>query len=262
MSSTRTPARPLVSPRKHERRHRVRPGRQRPRRRLLRRLPRLPRPSGWVTLGALAGVLVVVAALVWLLLFSPVLAVGAVEVTGSQGDNAAAVRQIAAIPAGLPLARVDTDAVGERLRLLPHVESVSVQRSWPSTVRIDVVEREPVAVVDVDGAQWLIDRRGVLFAQVTEVPAGVPLLEVEGADERTTRAALEVIAAVPADVSSRLARVSAQSPDSVVLHLAGGRTVIWGSAEDSERKALVLTGVFDQPGGTIDLSSPSTVVLR
>ncbi|MEJ7702360.1 MAG: FtsQ-type POTRA domain-containing protein [Geodermatophilaceae bacterium] len=187
-----------------------------------------------------------------------------VAVTGTEDGNAAAVREIASIPEGLPLARLDTDAVTERLLLLPQIESVSVQRSWPSTVRIKVVERVPVALVDVDGVQWLIDRNAVLFAQVTEPPAGVPLLEVQNAasDDRATLAALEVIGALPADIRDRLARVSAETPDSVVLHLVGGRTVIWGSAEDSDRKALVLAGVFGQPGGTIDVSSPSAVVIR
>jgi len=217
-----------------------------------------------VLLLGLAAAVLLTGLVTWLLLFSSVLAVRAVEVTGSRGDNAAAVRSIAAVPAGLPLARLDTDAVSDRLRALPQVESVTVERSWPSTVRIEVVERAPVAVVDVDGVQWLIDRLGMLFAQVTEPPVGVPLLEVEraAADDRVTMAALEVVGALPAEVRSRMVAVSAESPDSVVLQLAGGRTIIWGSAEDSDRKASVLSGVFDRPGSTIDVSSPSAVVIR
>lgn len=254
MTAVRTPVRTPIPPRKHQRRRRVRPGRR-------QWLPRLPRRA---VLGILGGLVVVAGALSWLVLFSSVLAVRMVAVTGTEDGNAAAVREIASIPEGLPLARLDTDAVTERLLLLPQIESVSVQRSWPSTVRIKVVERVPVALVDVDGVQWLIDRNAVLFAQVTEPPAGAPLLEVQNAasDDRATLAALEVIGALPADIRDRLARVSAETPDSVVLHLVGGRTVIWGSAEDSDRKALVLAGVFSQPGGTIDVSSPSAVVIR
>jgi len=214
--------------------------------------------------GVLAAVAVLAGGLTWLLLFSPVLGVRTVEVSGSQGDTAAAVRQIAAIEQGLPLLRLDADAITERLRALPQVESVTVERSWPSTVRITVVEREAVALVASDGAQWLIDANGVRFAQVTERPAGIPLLEVEraAADDRATLAAVEVIGALPTDVRSRLARVTAETPESVVLHLSGGRIVIWGSAEDSDRKALVLAAVFGQPGKTIDVSSPSAVVIR
>ncbi len=263
MTAVRTPARPQVRlqvpPHRHERRRRrrVRPAGR-------RRLPRLPRLPRVAVLGVLAGVMVLAGLLTWLLYFSPVLAVRSVEVAGSQDVSAAAVREVAGIPAGLPLLRLDTDAVTERLRALPQIESVTVARSWPSTVLIEVIERAPVAVVDSEGAQWLIDRHGVLFAQVTEPPAGVPPLEVEraAADDRATMAALEVIGALPADVLARVARVSATTPDSVVLHLVSGRTVIWGSAEDSERKALVLEGVFGQPGRTIDVSSPTAVVIR
>lgn len=256
--STRAPVRPVVPPSKHERRRRVRPGRP------ARPARAAPQMSRKLMLCILAGVVVLAGAAAWLVLFSSVLGVRTVDVTGTRGDTSAAVRDIAAIPEGQPLARLDTDAITDRLMALPQVESVSVQRSWPSTVRIAVVERTPVALVDLDGAQWLIDSHGVLFAQVTTPPPGIPLLEVEraSAQDRATLAAVQVIGVLPADVRERLARVSAATPDSVVLHMVGGRTVIWGSAENSERKAIVLAGVFSQPGGTLDVSSPEAVVIR
>lgn len=260
MSAVRTP----IPPRLHERRHRIRPGR--PRRRPTRlRAPRRPRRwSRRRVLTAVAAFVVLAGLLTWLVLFSSLLAVRSVEVSGLRSGTAGAVRQIAAIPEGVPLARVDVQAVTERLRAMPAIESVSVERSWPSTIRIAVVERAAVALVDRSGAQWLIDRFGVLFAQVTEPPAGVPELDVDNPapEDPATRAAVEVIPAVPADIRGRLARVSADSPESVVLHLAGGRTVIWGGAEDSAAKAQVLEAVFDQPGSIFDVSSPSAVVVR
>ena len=273
MSTVRAPERvtrprQTVPARQHDRRRRVKPGGRGSGRRLLPSWPagwRAPRYFSRRTVLVAAAVAVVLAVLLgWLVLFSSLLGVRTVEVTGSSGATAAAVREVAAIPDGMPLARVDTDGVAERLAMLPQVESVSVDRSWPSTVRIEVVERRALALVDVDGMGWLVDRTGTLFAQVTEPPAGVPTLQVAdaGPGDRATMAALEVMQVLPADIRERVSVVSAESTDSVVLQLVGGRTVVWGSATDSERKALVLAGVFDRPGTTIDVSSPSAVVIR
>lgn len=272
MSNVRTPervarSRPTVPARQHDRRRRVKPGGG-PRRRLVPSWPAGWRAPRWlstrVVLAAVAITVVLVVLFGWLVLYSSVLGVRTVEVTGSSGATATAVREVAAIPDGVPLARVDTDGVAERLAILPEVESVSVDRSWPSTIRIVVVERRALALVDRDGVQWLVDRTGTLFAQVTEPPIGMPTLQVAdaGPGDRATMAALEVVQVLPADILERVTVVSAESADSVVLRLVGGRRIVWGSAADSERKALVLAGVFDRPGATIDVSSPSAVVIR
>lgn len=250
--------RPAVPPSQHDRRRRVRPVRA-PRRRW-----RLGGPSRRSLLVGAAGAVALVVLLGWLVWFSPVLAVRTVTVAGAGGNAGVVVRDLAGVPEGLPLARVDTAGIEQLLAALPQLESASVHRVWPSTVRIEVVQRVGLAVVDVDGVQWLIDHTGVLFAQVTQPPAGTPALQVQaaGPEDRATQAALDVIGALPADIVGQVATVAAQSPDSVVLTLTGGRTVIWGSAADSERKALVLAGVFARPGHTIDVSSPDAVVLR
>src|SRR6187402_1235417 len=52
----------------------------------------------------------------WLVWWSPVLAVDDVEVAGVTGAEARAVAELASVPEGTPLARVDTDAVATRVR--------------------------------------------------------------------------------------------------------------------------------------------------
>lgn len=257
---TRRP-RPVVPPSQHARRRRVRPGRP------VRPARQFRLPAWWSRRTAVvstAALVALVVGLSWLVWFSPVLSVRTIEVAGADAATADVIRDLAAIPDGLPLSRVDTNGIEQALGALPQLESVAVERDWPSTVRIEVVPRVGLAVVEVEGATWVLDGSGVRFAQVTGRPAGLPLLQVEaaGPGDRATMAALEVLSSLPTDIRDRVTTVSAESPDSVVLILAGGRTVIWGSAADSERKALVLAGVFNRPARTIDVSSPSAVVLR
>jgi cell division protein FtsQ len=42
----------------------------------------------------------------------------------------------------------------------------------------------------------------------------------------------------------------------VTLGLTDGRTIRWGSADDSARKAQVLAALMSQPGKVYDVSSP------
>ncbi|HET8989095.1 MAG TPA: FtsQ-type POTRA domain-containing protein, partial [Humibacillus sp.] len=86
----------------------------------------------------------------WLGWFSTVLTATAVQVHGVTGPAAAQVRQVAAVPLGGPLMRVDTTAVQERLVAGKAWREVSVSRSLPHTIVIDVTPR--VAVLAVRGA--------------------------------------------------------------------------------------------------------------
>lgn len=208
--------------------------------------------------------LLVAATLGWAVLFTSVLGVRSVRVTGAHGVSAGAIEQVAAVVAGTPLARVDTAAVAARVGQIPQLETVSVGRALPGTVTVTVVERRPVAVVDADGGRWLVDRHGVLFDQVTEVPAGLPPLQLKspGPGDAATVAAVTVLGSLPDTLAGQVSLVAAKTADSVVLTLADGRTVVWGGAADSATKARVLAGLIGRPGTTFDISSPAAVVIR
>ena len=64
-----------------------------------------------------------------------------VEVTGVTGAGGAGGAKLVRVPVGTPLARVDTEAVGARVRERVTVAEVSVRRSWPGTLTVEVVPR-------------------------------------------------------------------------------------------------------------------------
>jgi cell division protein FtsQ len=92
-----------------------------------------------------AGVLGVVALLVWMVYGTAVLGVRDVRVVGTQVLTPLQVEQAAAVRMREPLARVDLGAVRARVQRLAPVARVVVSRSWPGTIVVDVVERVPVA---------------------------------------------------------------------------------------------------------------------
>lgn len=213
---------------------------------------------------ALAALVAVLAAAVWVVGFTGVLGVRTVAVTGVRALSAEQVRSVAAVPDGRPLARLDTAAVAERVRSLAGVARVAVSRSWPSTVRITVTERRGVAVVRRDGAGWLIDGSGVVFQRLPAGPRTLPLLDLPAVSpqDAATRAALSALTALTPEVAKQVTVARAPTPESVTLTLSRGRTVLWGGAEQPAAKAAVLTALLRRPGTRYDISTPSVVTVR
>ena len=70
------------------------------------------------------------------------------------------------------------------------------------------------------------------------------------------------VSALPEDLAPRVDFVSVASVDRIELALRDGRTVVWGSAEDSERKAEVLAVLLQQDARVYDVSVPATPTTR
>jgi cell division protein FtsQ len=209
----------------------------------------------------------VVAGAAWVVGYSDLLTADRVEVTGAQPPLAEQVRSVADVPLGTALARLDTDAVTARVEGISDIASVSVTRSWPSTVVVAVEPRQPVAVMAAADGPMLVDGEGVMFAGSTADPAdALDLPELvapttdDGVDAR--RAGVSVAVALPPAVVRQLERIEAPSPVEVRLVLDDGRVVTWGSAEQPERKAEVLAALLDTPATQYDVSVPDRPTVR
>jgi len=220
--------------------------------------PRSTKPWAYTALG-----LAVVLAVAWVVFGTSVLGVRAVAVSGTRIASADQVQVAAAVEPGTPLARVDTDAVADRIRQLPPVGSVVVSRSWPNTLVIEITERVPLATVAVADGYGILDAEGVLFQVVRRRPGDLPLVRVDrpGPSDAATRAALTVVRALTPELRDRLDSVVADAPTRIRVQLRGGRVVIWGEAQQSETKALVATSLLGRPGRTIDVSAPDVVTV-
>ncbi len=81
--------------------------------------------------------------------------------TGADTVPEATIIQVAEAPIGTPLAKVDLNAIAERVRSIQSVADAQVTRAWPNQLEIVVTERVPVVVV-TDGKQFeLVDATGV-----------------------------------------------------------------------------------------------------
>lgn len=227
------------------------------------RRQRLVRWRGWLP-WAVGGLVVVLGGItVWLFYFSSVLAVSGVRVTGLDTVPSATITSAAAAPVGTPLAKVDLDAIADRVRAVPAVADAQVTRAWPDQLVIVVTERLAVVVV-TDGNKFeLVDATGVSFRSVPSRPEGLPEALVVGTRRDVTiRSVVKVSAALPVALRAEVASISAGSPDSITLNLGSGVKVVWGSADDSERKAEVLSVLMRRKAKVYDVSAPDLPVTK
>ena len=212
-----------------------------------------------------AGVVLFAGVVVWIVYGTALLGVRDVRVVGADLLTPAQVEQAAAVPLRRPLARVDLDEVRARVQGLAPVDRAVVSRSWPGTIKVEVVERTPIAAVPVNRGQWtLIDRSGVAFRSVDKVPAGLPLaqLATPGPADLNTRSALTVLAALTDDLREQLVGISVKAPAQIKLVLRNNRTVVWGDDSKNADKAQVATALLRRKGDTIDVSAPTVVTIR
>ncbi len=215
----------------------------------------------------LAGMLVLVLAAGggWVLGWSTLLSVRQVEVVGAKGKQREAVADLVDVADGTPLVRVDTEAVEARVRSLVTVAEVSARRVWPGTLEVRVVPRVAAIVVkNPQGRLEVVDATGVAFGIVDKAPSDVPVVTATGSRGTTPeamRTSLALLRALPPDLARTVSRVTVTSADLVTFTL-GKRTVVWGGADDAERKVAIIRALLTTKAKVIDVSAPDTPVTR
>lgn len=227
-----------------------------------RRAPRTP-VHGMRRLAWTVGAIVVVVGLIAVAYLSPLMSVRSVAVTGARTVSADEIRSAAAISQGTPLLQVDTMAAARRISVIPRIKQARVSRSYPSSLDISVTERVPVVSYGSGADRKMVDDSGFLFPPVAG-DAKVPVLATghPGPSDAATRAAVTVIAGLPAEIRDHVLTVTADSPVNVVLRLDGNRTVDWGDADRTAQKATTLHYLLGQDGSEYNVSSPDNPAVR
>ena len=236
-------------------------------RRTRRRFARRQWARRWLSLRYIVvgvAVLALVGTSIWLVFFSATLQVKQVAVVGNALLSDGRIREVADVPLGEQLALVDLDRADARVASLAEVKSVDVTRTWPDGVRIEVVERTAVAVVELAGRLRGLDPDGVVFRDYKAAPKGMPRVRPSGtAGTDALKEAATVVAALPKDLASRVDHVEVETVDQITLVLRDGRQVLWGSAEESELKAEVVDKLLAaQKASFYDVSVPGNPIYR
>lgn len=227
---------------------------------------------------ALGGAAVVVAAGVGVAL-SPLFDVDVVRVEGAVHQARPSVLAAGGVARGDHLVLLDGGGAAAAIEALPWVDEAEVDRSWPGTVEITVVERVPVAgLAQPDGRVALVDAdRRVLDVVAAEgappvVPVrGTPAVGRAGSEAPPGSAgAVALVAGLPDAVRPLVEVVDVDEDGSLSLALRlpdGGppAAVLLGEGADLGTKlsslATIVATVLLDDLETIDLRVPSTPAL-
>jgi cell division protein FtsQ len=208
-------------------------------------------------------VLALLAASLWSVYFSTALVTKQVDVVGTHNLTRSQISLAAQVPLGIPLARQDLDAIAARTTALPAVESASVTRVWPQTIRLAVVERRPVLAVRQSNGYLIVDKNGVAYQTQPVLPPRLLLADVNSEDALLLTEVAIVASALPNKLHQRVDQIRASNRDSIALLLKSGRIVTWGNSSDSALKAQVVTALLKRkPKSSIDVSSPHNPAVR
>lgn len=219
----------------------------------------------WVVLGGAVSFLL---ALLLAGIFSPLFAVRTITVIGAQQVSGDQVEAALTDQLGVPLPLVDASTVTAQLGGFPLIESFSIERQLPGTLIVRLVERTPIGTVS-KGSGWdVIDSAGVILARTEERNPDYPIFTMSETtvDGPGFSAAVQVLHSLPAEMRASVDTISAGTKDDVRLVLRSGQQVLWGSAEDSDLKAVGLQRLMAAQGSVTgvlyDVSSPLSLVVR
>jgi len=185
-------------------------------------------PAGAVALTAVA-----LGLGVWGVANSSVFDTERIEVRGVRHLSSAAVVEAAGVAPGTNLLRLSMDAVAAGVELLPWVADAAAARVLPSTLRIRVVERTPVAWYRGPDRRVLVARDGTVLDVAKSPPADVPAVgTIPSAVAPGTRIDVPSDAfAVAASMSRALlshVRAVVTAPGDVRLRLRDGGRALYG----------------------------------
>jgi cell division septal protein FtsQ len=140
----------------------------------------------WVGLIAAVSLLTILVVVVWV---TPVLAVTKIEVVGTKLVSEAEILKDLKSLKGRPLPQITTDEVAAKLSDYELIDSVSAVSVPPNTLRIVVIERSALAIVVINGVQYLYDPAGV---QIGRASSSDKLPTIAGAGNPSTSKAFAV----------------------------------------------------------------------
>jgi cell division protein FtsQ len=111
------------------------------------------------------------------LMTSPRFAVRTVVVDGNHRRTAREVAAGGGVAVGKNIFALDLTLAGAMITQDPWIEKAQVTRKLPSTIAVNVVEREAAALVPIGGELYLATRDGDLFKKIgAEDPSDLPLI--------------------------------------------------------------------------------------
>jgi len=207
---------------------------------------------------------------------SPFFRLAAVEVVGAESLSAADIAAWTGLEMGENLLELDMRAISEAIHSHPQVKEARVRRKLPAALRVELVERRPVAYLAAGDAFWAVDGEGVALFETAALTSSRPLITVDApltpaagkvVDHPGLGRALEFARSLSAKGLANLSEIHAAS-DAVTAYTRDGISISLGGDGSMSDKARVLEELLDEiqrrqlSVAHIDLRHPKSPVFR
>jgi cell division protein FtsQ len=227
--------------------------------------------------------LILLAMATWLVLNSPVFAVRRIQVAGNSTLTVRDVTRLAGILEGDNLFQVSAHDVERRLLRSPWIAAADIERRWPSTLALRIVERRAVAVVEDDGGAAMVAADGTVLGRFPDyvaedpglimsfaypsLPSTVGAVLVPGSAYPGPTGPLELAASFPGPLRREVRSIRIDGDD-VRLRLRRGGVVLYGSFGSPDAKNAALLSLLREARKRhieveyIDVRIPSSPALK
>ena len=247
----------------------------------MRRLKRHPESrSPFVKIGVLLAALTVIGLGVaaWLVFYTGVFSIERVVVEGNSQLEDGYVRAKSGIDAYKNLVTAPSGSISEKLEEEPWIESARIEKRFFHTVVINITEREPVALLDCNGAGFLIDGTGVAIAGA-HLDSNQSLPRISGGNISTPRPGAKVadgkvkecavvLGGMGPGLRAALSHANPFDGRGQVFVAREGFLVIYGSREDTSIKNDLLEALMldmrenGRAAEYIDIRVPDSPVIK
>ncbi len=163
-----------------------------------------------------------------------------IEVTGAVHTPRASVDAVTRAYLGSNLFKLDISNVQNDLGKLGWISRIEAEKKLPDTLRVRIVERTPVALLQSGDRLQYVDERGMAFAELSPSAgdSDLPLISdsARGASAGTCVALLRDLRARDPELYARVSEVRLIAPDAFAIFDRQLATSIYGSASDLASK--------------------------
>ncbi|ACA59939.1 cell division protein FtsQ/DivIB [Candidatus Desulforudis audaxviator] len=223
-----------------------------------------PRLNWWETI--IFSIIILVAG--FILVSSPLFEIDTITVEGNLHLQAEEIRSASGIVPGTNIFQAQTREAEDRLEALPAIRKAELVREFPSTVRIIVEERVPVALLNIHGEFWEVDVEGVPVRKKGKGWDGLPVITGVQFGNPNLQRTLEAVEKLPKEVVAGLSEVWFGNDLRLILYTFDGIEIRLGQLERLEQKGVLLLEVLalvrddGRKVEYIDLSEPDKPVVK
>lgn len=162
---------------------------------------------------------------------------------------------IAQIEKGMNIFAVNDNALEQSIPILPRIQSATLERKLPGTIKITVVEREPVALINVgkataeiDGEGRILDRQLKLSNLELPIVTGVDITDqgvIPGCflTGEQIETALAILTAIPEDAED-IGEINVTDTQYIKIYTVAGTEVRIGDSENFDEKYLLYSTIL------------------